>query len=420
MIPAARGGTLVVMSSPASPWRSLRRFGYPFLWFLVLGFFFLLREIAAPFIGAILIAYLLSPLVSALSRWRPRLGKFRLRIHRWVAVLIIYFGLGLVAFGYVALAVPRIGTELGKLVHEGERFVQSLTPEKLQQYAQNVKDWIDQKGLPVQVVMPGHSGPAEPAEGRFVLRLDEIMGQSMTELATGARQALVTFLKVGPRFAVRVFRSVLMTFLILMVAAFLMIGPEQVFAFFRALFPPHMQNGYDEVLQEIDIGLAGVVRGQVLICLVNGVLTFIGLVLLGVKFPVLLSSLAAVMSLIPIFGSVLSSIPIVAVALTSSFGLALAALAWIIGIHLLEANLLNPKIIGDAAKIHPALVVFVLLAGEHFYGVLGALFAVPLTSVALAVFKVMHRRIAAWRDEGKPAADGSEKTPSVPAQGEQG
>ena len=50
---------------------------------------------------------------------------------------------------------------------------------------------------------------------------------------------------------------------------------------------------------------------------------------------------------------------------------------WIIFIHLVEANFLNPKIMGDAAKIHPVLVVMSLLIGEHFFGLWGALLAVP-------------------------------------------
>ena len=99
------------------------------------------------------------------------------------------------------------------------------------------------------------------------------------------------------------------------------------------------------------------------------------------KYPLLLAGIAATMSLIPIFGSILSSVPIVAIALISSgtFDLrqGLFVLGWIIGIHLLEANFLNPKIMGDAAKIHPVLVVFALIAGEHSYGLVGALFAVP-------------------------------------------
>ena len=62
------------------------------------------------------------------------------------------------------------------------------------------------------------------------------------------------------------------------------------------------------------------------------------------------------------------------------------ALAWIVGIHQLEANLLNPKIMGDAAKVHPVLVVFALLAGEHVFGIIGALLAVPLLSITQSVF----------------------------------
>ena len=75
------------------------------------------------------------------------------------------------------------------------------------------------------------------------------------------------------------------------------------------------------------------------------------------------------MSLIPIFGSILSSIPIVAIALVSSGHASTSSrgvyvLGWIIVIHLIEANFLNPKIMGDAAKIHPVLVVFALIAGR--------------------------------------------------------
>ena len=60
------------------------------------------------------------------------------------------------------------------------------------------------------------------------------------------------------------------------------------------------------------------IRGQLLICLINGVLTYIGLLIFKVKYALLLAGIAAVMSLIPIFGSILSSIPIVAIALISS------------------------------------------------------------------------------------------------------
>jgi predicted PurR-regulated permease PerM len=147
----------------------------------------------------------------------------------------------------------------------------------------------------------------------------------------------------------------------------------------------------------MDQGLAGVLRGQLVICLVNGALTWVGLVLFDIKYSLLLAVFAAVLSLIPIFGTIVSSIPIVLIALVSdasgfSLGPALAMLAWIAGIHLLEANVLNPKIIGDSAHMHPVVVVFALLAGEHTFGLVGALLAVPVASMVQTAFLFARRR----------------------------
>jgi predicted PurR-regulated permease PerM len=144
------------------------------------------------------------------------------------------------------------------------------------------------------------------------------------------------------------------------------------------------------------------VRGQLIICLVNGSLSAVGFGLAGLKYWPTLALVATVFSLIPIFGTVLSSVPAVAIGLTQGFGTALFVLLWIIGIHQLEANLLNPKIMGDQAKIHPVLVVFSLLAGEHAFGILGALLAVPVMSVAQTLF--LHWRSYAL-GYGEPATD---------------
>ena len=98
------------------------------------------------------------------------------------------------------------------------------------------------------------------------------------------------------------------------------------------------------------------------------------------------------LSIIPIFGAILSSVPAVLVALTQDIGLALLVLAWIVGIHQLEANVLNPKIMGDSARVHPVLVVFALLAGEHIAGIVGALLAVPVLSITQTLFLYLRER----------------------------
>jgi predicted PurR-regulated permease PerM len=128
--------------------------------------------------------------------------------------------------------------------------------------------------------------------------------------------------------------------------------------------------------------------------LVNAALTLVGLLALKVPLAFALTALVFVLSIVPIFGTILSSVPIVLLALLDGVGKGLAALAWILAIHGLESYVLNPKIMGDAARIHPVLVVLALVIGERTAGITGALLAVPVMSVFVAVFRFLHKKLA--------------------------
>jgi predicted PurR-regulated permease PerM len=138
-----------------------------------------------------------------------------------------------------------------------------------------------------------------------------------------------------------------------------------------------------------------VVRGQLTIMLVNGVLTFLGLLILRIPFAFALSALATLLYVVPVFGTIISSIPIVLLAtLAGGLSKGLLALAWILVIHALETYVLNPKIMGDATRIHPVLIVLALVIGERTAGIVGALLAVPVASVLVAIFRFLHRKLA--------------------------
>jgi predicted PurR-regulated permease PerM len=202
-----------------------------------------------------------------------------------------------------------------------------------------------------------------------------------------------------------------------MIGAFILIDVEKVHLFLRNLFPTNVREDYDVIIAGIDRGLSGVIRGQLVICCINASMTYIGLLVFGVKYKLIFAIVAGLMSLIPIFGSILSSVPIVAVALVSGDeGVDLirgvAILLWIIGIHLIEANVLNPKIIGTAAKIHPVLVVFALFFGEYSYGLVGALFAVPILSAIQVVFMYLYRK--RWKDTPRTGPIPRQTDPALP------
>lgn len=207
-----------------------------------------------------------------------------------------------------------------------------------------------------------------------------------------SREHFSALIAYAQKFVVGLIEAFVALILMLMVAAFISIDLHRVRRFFRDLVPARAQLGYDALLVEMDRGLSGVVRGQLIICLVNGVLTYIGLVILDIKFSLLLAVVAGVLSLIPIFGTILSTIPIVLFGLTDGIMTGVFALGWILGIHFIEANILNPKIIGTNAHIHPVIVIFALLSGESTFGLVGALLAVPTATILLTLFKFFVMR----------------------------
>jgi predicted PurR-regulated permease PerM len=145
----------------------------------------------------------------------------------------------------------------------------------------------------------------------------------------------------------------------------------------------------------IDVGLAGVVRGQITIMALNGTLTLVGLLVMRIPFAFALAAVATLLYVVPIFGTIISSVPIVLLALTGGgLSKALLALGWILVIHALEAYVFNPKIMGNASRIHPVLIALALVLGERTFGLVGALLAVPVASILVAVFRFLHRKLA--------------------------
>ena len=234
----------------------------------------------------------------------------------------------------------------------------------------------------------------EGAGARAKRRMD--IASAITSAAARAmetpRQTGVTVLQTAQHVIAKLARGVFGFMLTLVVSAYLLITTDRIFEFARSLYPAGRRGDFDDLVRRIDRGLSGVVRGQLIICAINGVLSGIGFYTLGLKYWTFLTLLAGMMSIIPIFGSILSSVPAVLIALTQDFGLAVLVLAWILGIHQLEAHVLNPKIMGDSARVHPVLVVFALLAGEHAAGLVGALLAVPVLSIIQTLFLFLRER----------------------------
>jgi putative heme transporter len=364
------------------------------LWLALVAVPVLFPSAILPFAGSALIAYLVAPMVNWLTSQRIR-GRL---IPRWVAILLIYAVFFCGVYLFMIAIVPQLYREMVRITSNAVAFARSLTPERVQELARQAEDWLNSHGVPVALSSRALEGAdaTDATTGRhsfsLAVDLEQLLREASIRFSGIARDNVARVVAMTRALLTGVFTGVFTLFFMLMVAAFMSIDAAGIGAYFRSLIPPEWSTDVALLAKRIDRSLAGVVRGQVTICLVNGTLTFVGLVLFGVKFAFLLATVATVFSLIPIFGAIFSSVPIVAMALAQNWKAGLAMLGWIIGIHALEAYFLNPKIMGSAARIHPVVVALALIAGERTYGLLGALFAVPVAAVAVACFDFVRRK----------------------------
>jgi predicted PurR-regulated permease PerM len=356
------------------------------VWALVLAVFFVAWPVLLPFVLAALAAYVIDPLIGRLTR--ARVG--HRMIPRWTAVLAVYLVLSLFVYLLAVAVLPQIYREAVRGLVELRDFLAGVTPEKIDGWARSIDVFLQRYGIPVDVL------PSEGPSGGAKLSVDLSAGiaDALHGASEGMRGRVGDVVSFSRALLGGAFQTLFFVILLFMLTAFISMDAPRIVRFFETLVPLELRDDFRRLLHGIDSGLAGVVRGQLTIMLVNGVLTLVGLLLLRVPFAFALAALATLLYVVPIFGTIISSIPIVLVALTSGgMSLGLLALAWILVIHALEAYVLNPKIMGDASKIHPVLIVLALVVGERTWGLVGALLAVPVASVIVAIFRFMHRRL---------------------------
>lgn len=363
-------------------------------------------EVLLPFLLAAITAYVLSPAVAAVER---------LRLPRGAAIIAVYALAGLAAWGVGAATAPRLVAEMSAFVDDVPEMARKHAAQWSPRIEQRVRQLTSRiegdlprrtEAAPALRLVPEGDGAYSVVLGSGIEVVQEgprtyrvrpvrpepdfsvagLVSQGIAEAAEYAQRNALELLRLGRVVVGAIARGVFLTFMTLMMAAYLIHTREAVVDFLRSLVPAQARLAFDRLLFRMDRGFAGVVRGQLVIMLLNGLLSALGFWLCDLKYWPVLALVAGLLSIIPIFGAILSSVPAVLVGITQSPWTAFLVLLWILLIHQVEANLLNPKIIGVAAKLHPVLVVFALLVGEHFHGLWGALFAVPALSLAQSVF----------------------------------
>jgi len=302
-----------------------------------------LSSAATPFLLAILLAYLLNPLVDFFESRR---------IPRVLGIFMIYLAAGaLIALG-ITYTIPRVLVEINKLTERLPEFTQLLTD-----LVADIQDRFQRSNLP-----PVFQGLIEQniqrAQDRLLLALDHTVDALLATLG-------------------RVFVALLtpvLTFYILK-------DVDVIKRTISNIIPGKHRRKLLTWLSKIDATLGSWIRGQLLIAFLVGVLTTVGLSLIGLEFAVLLGVLAGLLDIIPYFGPIIGGVPPVVVGLLVSPAIGLKALAVIVVVQQIESNLITPQILGHSVGLHPLFVIFALLLGGELAGFVGLVLAVPAAAI---------------------------------------
>ncbi len=192
----------------------------------------------------------------------------------------------------------------------------------------------------------------------------------------------------------KIFSSTLATlfnvFIVLITAIFLAADPNLYLNGFLKLFLPKTAERLRQVFYKSFYTLSSWIKGKFLSMLVVGVLTYIGLLLLGFPIPIVLALIAMVLTFIPNIGPVLALVPAALVGLIEGPDRAFHVILLYVGIQILESYLITPFINKKAVSLPPALTLFWQILFGTFLGGMGLLLATPLLAVILVFVQELY------------------------------
>lgn len=200
-------------------------------------------------------------------------------------------------------------------------------------------------------------------------------------IATVAKQSVPSLLAVPLGFLSGIFSILIDLVIVLTMTIFWLMSSPRLKAFVVGLFPTASQEHAGHVISEVGKGFGGYVRGTLVSMVLIGLLSGIGLALLGVPYALLLGVLAGLTELLPYLGPWISGTVAVLIALITVDPLkAIEVAILFVVIQEVEGNAVQPLVMSRTVHVDPLLVIVSVLIGIDLFGVIGAILAVPLAA----------------------------------------
>ena len=383
----------------SSEWDAPTKRAVIFLLLLTLSIiFWISRPIMPAMIVSGIIAYLLSPVVD--------LGE-RVRIPRSISTILL-FALMLVS----VILVPVI------LIPVLVRQLISLSTFDAQSTARFLLDWFNERynGLPETWSVLGAEIPIGESLAQLEQNYQEFdLIPSVSEILTYIQQLVGTATSVVSSTAIiginvvgGIFQVIFAILIVFFLSLYMTKDAPLIRAYLAGLFPVSYQSEVADLIRRMGFIWQAFFRGQILLSLIVGTVTWGALTAVGMPGALILGILAGMMEVVPNLGPTLAMIPAVIAALIqgsdvlgpmgiNNFGFSMIIVAIYFVIQQLENNILVPRIIGDSVNLHPIVVISGVAVGFQVFGILGALLAAPAIASLRVLGSYIHAKLLGYR-----------------------
>lgn len=356
---------------------------------ITIGLLLRMGSLLIPVILAFVLAYLLHPLVSGLSRLT--------RFPRWLSVLLVYLVLILIVGGATTGAGFVITQQLIGLVRD------------LADLSAQLPTFLENLSKTTLVIGPYAIDLSmvnlEPLLGSLASAIQPLLSQTGALLASvaGATASLV-----GLILAVMLF------------AYYLLLDFGVMDEYLVRHIPEGYRPDFGRLMAATQQVWAAFLRGQLILGAVIGSVTAVVYAALGVRFALVLGLIAGILELVPTFGPIVAGVLAVLVALfqghnalgLSPLGFALVVAGAAFLIQQLENNILVPRIIGESLNLHPMIILVGAIVGASMAGVLGVLLAAPVVGTGRLWLGYVYRKTVGLETWPAPPASGRHKRPA--------
>lgn len=211
----------------------------------------------------------------------------------------------------------------------------------------------------------------------FVASIADLTGANLLNLS----KQLTSISSILFEKTVGVISGLVAVITVLILVFYLLLEEEGLRKIYKVFLPAEWQGRFSESIRKISAKLGAWLRGQLLLMIIVGVLTTVGLLLIGSPYAMTLGLWSAVTEAIPVVGPFIGAIPGVTVGLAESPLQGFLALLVYLVVQQLENTVLVPKIMSRAVGLNPFIVILAILIGNKLYGLLGVLLAVPLAAI---------------------------------------